>query len=121
MTAFEKKSTPLAIYMDLSKAFDTLDHKILIHKLEYYGIKGTELMWFKSYLSDRKQFVEIENCKSDYQTITTGVPQGSVLGPLLFLIYVNNFPEVSNLITKLLADDTCLLITFDSISELKLL
>ena len=63
--------------MDLSKAFDTLHHKILLHKLNFYGIRGTELKWFKIYLRKRLQFVEIDGIKSNYQTITTGVPQGS--------------------------------------------
>ena len=74
MSSFEKRYTPIAIYMDLSKAFDTLDHKILLKKLEYYGIKDTELNWFKSYLCKRQQYVEINNTKSDFRSITTGVP-----------------------------------------------
>ena len=78
MSAFENKNTPVAIYMDLSKAFDTLDHGILLQKLNYYGIKGSELKWFKSYLEDRKQYVETNNIKSDHKTISTGVPQSSV-------------------------------------------
>ena len=74
------------IFVDLQKAFDTVDHKILLHKLEYYGICGICNDWLKSYLSDRKQFVSINGCNSDLMPVNFGIPQGSVLGPLLFLI-----------------------------------
>ena len=116
MSAFEHKHTPVAIYMDLSKAFDTLDHKILLHKLQYYGIKGTELNWFKSYLYDRQQYVEINSTKSEYQKITTGVPQGSVLGPLLFLIYMNDIEEASSALKSILfADDSTFMSSMNAI------
>ena len=98
--------------MDLSKAFDTLDHNILIKKLQYYGVIGTPLNWFQSYLTDRTQYVEVNNESSSLQTILTGVPQGSILGPLLFLIYMNDIPNASNLFTFILyADDTTLFST----------
>ena len=83
-----KKQIPIAIFIDLSKAFDTIDHTILISKLEHYGVENNELQWFISYMHNRQQYVEIENTKSTTETITTGVPQGSILGPLLFLIYI---------------------------------
>ena len=105
----DKKKNPVAIYMDLSKAFDTLDHKILLSKLQYYGIHGIALNWFKNYLSNRKQYVEVNGYKSSLLPLTTGVPQGSILGPLLFLIYMNDIPNSSDLFNFLLfADDTSL-------------
>ena len=96
--------------MDLSKAFDTLDHNILLHKLRYYGVRGSALSWFHSYLTNRYQYVEINESKSSHQLLKTGVPQGSVLGPLLFLIYMNDVPNASSQLKFILfADDTSLL------------
>ena len=110
LTALDHCKTPVAIYMDLSKAFDTLDHQILIQKLNYYGIRGTALNWFVSYLSNRKQFVVVNDDNYDYQTILTGVPQGSVLGPLLFLIYMNDINEAREILSSILfADDSTFL------------
>ena len=106
----DKKKYPFAIFMDLSKAFDTLDHSILLNKLNHYGIRNTELSWFQSYLTDRKQYVELNQVKSSLTTIVTGVPQGSILGPLLFLIYMNDIPCASSFFKLILyADDTSLL------------
>ena len=110
----DNKKLPLAIYMDLSKAFDTLDHNILIKKLQYYGVISTPLNWFLSYLTDRTQYVEVNNESSSLQTILTGVPQGSILGPLLFLIYMNDIPNASNLFTFIIyANDTTLFSTIE--------
>ena len=75
--------------MDLQKAFDTEDHQILLSKLDYYGIWGTSNNWFKSYFSNRKQFVSTNGYDSELAEINSGVPQGSVLGPLLFLLYIH--------------------------------
>jgi len=105
----DQMELPLNIYIDLSKAFDTLDHTILLSKMNFYGISGRELNLFRNYIINRHQFVEFNGCKSIVRTISTGVPQGSILGPLLFLIYINDLPHVSNLFEMLMyADDTTL-------------
>ena len=86
------------IFLDLCNAFDTVDHRIILDKLKYYGIRGVANHWFASYLSNRRQFVSLFGTNSDYQTVTCGVPQGSVLGPLLFLSYINDMPKCSNIL-----------------------
>ena len=95
------------VFLDLKKAFDTVDHDILIKKLEFHGFKNTALHWFISYLGQRKQVCKIGSSISKIKTITTGVPQGSNLGPLLFLLYINDLPNcLKSSVPALFADDT---------------
>ena len=116
--AVEKRETTLALYLDLSKAFDTIDHNILLYKLEHYGFRGIVLNWFRSYLSNRTQYVYYNNCKSEKLDVTCGVPQGSILGPLLFILYINDIVNTSNMLQFILfADDTTILFSDKDISS----
>ena len=117
--SLDEGSFGCGIFVDLQKAFDTVDHKILLHKLEYYGIRGVCNDWFKSYLSDRKQFVSINGYNSDLMPVDCGVPQGSVLGPLLFLIYINDLHKaIQYCKVHHFADDTNLFHTSKSVKNL---
>ena len=115
-----KKKHSLAIFCDLKKAFDTCNHEILFEKLKKYGINNVELNWFQSYLTDRKQYVSIHGFNSSLLNVTLGVPQGSILGPLLFLLYINDLPLASEFITLLFADDTTLLASHEDFEQLSM-
>ena len=105
--AIDRKEYSVGIFLDLSKAFDTVNHAILFKKLHVYGIRGLALDWIKSYLSNRYQYVQYNGCDSVLQKVSCGVPQGSILGPLLFLLYINDITNVSGILHLILfADDT---------------
>ena len=106
-TAIDNHYHTIGIFLDLSKAFDTITHNILLQKLFHYGVRGKALEWFRDYLSNRKQFVLLNGEQSSMQNLECGVPQGSLLGPLLFLIYINDIQHSSKLLSFILfADDS---------------
>ena len=119
-SALDNRKVAGGVFVDLQKAFDTVNHEILIHKLNYYGIRGTVNNWFSSYLSSRTQYVSILGYKSNTLDVNHGVPQGSVLGPLLFLLYINDLHKAINY-SKVyhFADDTNLLNISDSPNQLQ--
>ena len=117
--AIDNKMFVSGVFVDLQKAFDTVDHNILLHKLSHYGIRDIANCWFSSYLSNRKQFVTINGFDSEIQFFQHGVPQGSVLGPLLFLIYINDLHNAIKFSQSFhFADDTCLLNIQNTISKI---
>ena len=107
--AMENGEYVIGIYLDFSKAFDTVNHAILLDKLHHYGIRGVAHSWFKNYLTNRHQFVTYNGAKSKLKVINCGVPQGSILGPLLFLIYINDLVSVcKSTMPIMFADDASL-------------
>ena len=108
------------ILIDLQKAFDTIDHKILINKLEFLGFSKNVILWFKSYLSNRKFKVNFNKTFSEPGKLLCGFPQGSILGPLLFLLYINDMPQAVKCELCLYADDTCLIFQHNDIKEIEI-
>ena len=118
--SLDNKKFGCGLFIDLKKAFDTVNHDILLTKLEHYGIRDISLQWFKSYLTDRKQYVSIDGTHSSVRDITCGVPQGSVLGPILFLLYINDLPNISKKLKFFLfADDTNIYFDSDNLKKLE--
>ena len=110
--ALDEEKYAVSLFLDLSKAFDTVNHSILLSKLGLYGIRDNENQWFRSYLSNRKQKVFVNGVESNLLLVNSGVPQGSILGPFLFLIYINDFDKATNYFSlRLFADDTSLTAT----------
>ena len=108
----------LVEFLSYQKAFDTVNHKIVIAKLKHYGVRGLPLRWVESYLTNRTQFVYVNGCNSHSSPINSGVPQGSILGPLLFLIYINDLNEcINHATTYHFADDTNLLLINKSLKN----
>ena len=108
------------MFLDFSKAFDTVDHAILLSKLNHYGIRCPALTWFQSYWSGRQQFVTYNGVQSSMKVVKCGVPQGSILGPILFLMYINDLANICrNTLPFLFADDTNLFISGSNLHQIE--
>ena len=116
-TAMESGTTTDVIVMDFAKAFDRVNHSLLVHKLDHYGVRGITNRWIASFLHGRRQAVVVDGEKSDYAAVRSGVPQGSVLGPCLFIVYINDLPRTVSSPCRLFADDTILYRTITNTND----
>lgn len=118
LKSLDDRNLALGVYVDFSKAFDHLNHKLLLKKLQVYGFRGTSLMLLSSYLGSRQQYVEINGHRSNVKALSSGVPQGSIMGPFLFNIYVNDITQIDREIKMVIyADDTSLFFSASSASN----
>ena len=117
-SALDRKEHFVTVFLDFSKAFDTVDHAILIRKLDMLGFRGPINEWFRSYLSERRQCVSVGGVTSEYKSINRGVPQGSILGPVLFILYINDMHKACNLKFVHYADDTTVFISGANLAQL---
>ena len=118
MNSFNKKTFTVALFLDLKKAFDTVDRGILLKKLEHYGIRHNILNLFKSYFTDRRQYVSLNDFNSSTKILNTGVIQGSVCGPILFNLFINDIVNISDFNCSLFADDAVFYLESDSFEDL---
>ena len=117
-TGMDKQMHTIMILVDLQKAFDTLSHGVLLEKIKYFGFRASVIKWFESYLSNRKFLVCIDNLFPEAGTLKYDVPQGSILRPLLFLLYVNDLPQsLSDIGSYLYADDTCIFYQYEDVKK----
>ena len=117
--AIDNKMSTIGVFIDVKKAFDTINHSVLIDKLEHYGVRGTAKKWIMNYLSGRQQYVHIDNVHSGFKKVMHGIPQGSILGPRLFITYINDMCNASSFLKYILfADDTTI---FRAGNDIKLL
>ena len=120
-SAIDGQSCRAGVFIDPKKAFDTVDHELLVEKLYVYGIRGVANKWLRNYLTNRKQYVVIDDHSSDLLDMTCGVPQGSVLGPIMFIIYINDICDVSDVVKCVLfADDTNIFCSERNLTDLQL-
>ena len=119
-SALDKKQIAILLLIDFSKAFDMVDHGILLNKLEHYGVRGTLLAWFKSYLTGRQQYVNVNNVNSEKLDLKFSVPQGSILGAVLFILYINDLPFINKVAKYIFfADDANIIFTGNNFSEIQ--